>query len=76
LHRYGGQAFSFNGVDGYVDLGNNPSLDTPGSSTTEAWVNYETLTHSKYLIADFDASGTVSQGSLVSWTITSSGSRA
>jgi hypothetical protein len=59
-----GQAFSFNGVDGYVDLGHNPSLDIPGSITVEAWVNYQDLTHYKYLVADFDASGTVSQGSL------------
>jgi hypothetical protein len=59
-----GQAFGFNGVDGYVDLGNNPSLDIPGSLTTEAWVNYQTLPHFKYLLADFDPSGTISQGSL------------
>jgi hypothetical protein len=59
-----GQAFSFDGVDGYVDLGNNPSLDIPGDFTAEAWVNYQDLTHAKYLLADFDATGTVSQGSL------------
>jgi hypothetical protein len=59
-----GQAFSFNGVDSYVDLGNDPSLDIPGNLTVETWVNYQTLDHSKYLIANFDESGTVSQGSL------------
>lgn len=59
-----GQAFSFDGVDDYVDLGNPASLDIPGSLTVEAWVNYETLSQFKYLVADFDAIGGVSQGSL------------
>ncbi len=59
-----GQAFSFDGVDDYVDLGNPASLDIPGSLTVEAWVNYETLSQYKYLVADFNAGGHVSQGSL------------
>jgi Ca2+-binding RTX toxin-like protein len=59
-----GQAFSFDGVDDYVDLGNPASLDIPGSLTVEAWVSYETLSQYKYLVADFDVGGGVSQGSL------------
>ena len=58
-----GQAFSFDGIDDYVDLGNAASLDIPGSLTIEAWVNYTTLDSYKYLVADFTGGGT-SQGSI------------
>jgi len=34
-----GQAFSFNGVDSYVDIGNPPSLSISGAITVEAWIN-------------------------------------
>ena len=57
-----GQAFSFDGVDDYVDLGNNPSLNLPGDLTVGAWVNSQEAT--AYLISDFDVTGKVSQGSL------------
>jgi hypothetical protein len=59
-----GQAFSFDGSSGYVDLGNNASLNLPGSLTVSVWVNARSLTQAKYLFADFDPNGYVSQGSL------------
>jgi hypothetical protein len=62
-----GQAFSFDGVDDYIDLGSDPSLDIPGSVTVAAWINYQAYdngTGYKYLFADFDAGGTVSQGAI------------
>ncbi len=35
-----GQAFDFDGVDDYVDCGNDESLDITGAITIAAWVNY------------------------------------
>lgn len=60
-----GQAFGFDGVDDYVDLGNNSSLNIPGSLTISAWVLIQSFPPSQdYFTADFDFSGTISQGSL------------
>lgn len=41
------QAFSLNGVDAYVDAGNNPvdQFGNTGSFTISAWVNFNTLSH-------------------------------
>lgn len=61
---FNGQAFSFDGIDDYVDLGYGPSLDLPGNMTVAAWVNIESLSSYKYLVADFDIGGGYSQGSL------------
>jgi hypothetical protein len=60
----GDQAFSFNGSNALVDLGHDPSLDISGSLTVSAWVNVRSLNHYKYLFADFDSTGLLSQGSL------------
>jgi hypothetical protein len=60
----GDQAFSFNGSNGLVDLGQDPSLNISGSLTVSAWVNVQSLNHYKYLFADFDPTGHLSQGSL------------
>jgi autotransporter-associated beta strand protein len=60
----GDQAFSFNGSNGLVDLGHDPSLNVSGSLTVSAWVNVQSLNHPKYLFADFDPTGHLSQGSL------------
>ncbi len=36
-----GKALSFNGVDNYVDIGNNPNLKfSSGTFTIEAWINF------------------------------------
>jgi parallel beta-helix repeat protein len=60
-----GQGFSFDGVDDYIDLGKNPSLDLPGSETWSGWFNIQSLPRYKYLIADFAATnGNGSEGSL------------
>jgi hypothetical protein len=62
-----GQAFSFDGIDDYVDLGTDASLDVSGSITVATWVNYQAYQNSngyKYLFADFDAGGTISQGAI------------
>jgi hypothetical protein len=60
----GDQAFSFDGSNGSVDLGHDPSLNITGSLTVSAWVNVQSLNHPKYLFADFDSTGHLSQGSL------------
>ena len=60
----GDQAFSFNGSNGLIDVGHDPSLNISGSLTVSAWVNVQSLNHFKYLFADFDSSGHLSQGSL------------
>ena len=59
-----GQAFTFDGVNDYVNLGNDASLNTPGSMTIAAWIKFDLLNGGQYLIADFDVGGNVSQGSL------------
>jgi hypothetical protein len=60
----GDQAFSFNGSNALVDLGHDPSLNISGTLTVSAWVNVQSLDHPKYLFADFDPTGHLSQGSL------------
>ncbi len=59
-----GQAFRFDGVDDYIDLGNDASLNLTQSATFSTWVYIDERLTYKYLIADFDPSGTRSQGSL------------
>jgi hypothetical protein len=59
-----GQAFDFDGVGDYVDLGNDASINLPGSLSVSLWVNLDTLDHYKYLFADFNAAGNTSQGAL------------
>ncbi|HQR41018.1 MAG TPA: hypothetical protein PLX97_00010, partial [Gemmatales bacterium] len=59
-----GQAFQFDGLDDYVDLGTDPSFNVQGSLSVSVWVSMDTLDHYKYLLADFDPSGGYSQGSL------------
>lgn len=38
-----GQAFSFDGVDDYVEVPDNPSLNMTNAVTVEAWINLSTL---------------------------------
>lgn len=69
-----GQAFDFDGLviveDGdigildYVDLGNDASLNLPGSMSVSLWVRFDTIDHWKYLFADFAEDGWTSQGAL------------
>ena len=59
-----GQAFAFDGVDDFIDLGTNESLNLTQSVTFAAWVNTESVLTYKYLIADFDQGGTRSQAAL------------
>ncbi len=59
-----GSAFTFDGVNDHVNLGSGTSLNTPGSMTIAAWVKFDQLTGGQYLIADIDATGNLSQGSL------------
>lgn len=59
-----GQAFDFTGVGDYIDLGNDPSLDLPGSMSVALWVRLDSLDHAKYFFADFAANGNTTQGSL------------
>ena len=59
-----GRAFQFDGVNDYVNLGRDASLDKPGDMTIATWVRLDALTGGQYLIADFDAGGNISQGSL------------
>ncbi len=59
-----GQAFQFDGVESYVDLGSDASLNLTGDLTLAAWVNYDSLTSYKYLIADFHENGGTTQGSI------------
>src|SRR5262249_19759414 len=59
-----GQAFDFDGVGAYVDLGNDASLNLPGSMSVSLWVKFDSLDHYKYLFADFNQGGGVSQGAL------------
>lgn len=61
-------ALSFDGIDDYVDLGNDSSLDIPGSVTILAWVKYLGVVERSYsyFIADF-GEGWVSQLSLGIW---------
>lgn len=59
-----GQAFDFDGAGDYVDLGNDASLNLPGSMSVSLWVRLETLDHYKYLFADFNPGGGTSQGAL------------
>lgn len=62
-----GQAFDFDGVDDYISLGNDPSLELPGSMSVGMWLNYRPYSNGagyKYFYADFDVGGGVSQGSL------------
>jgi hypothetical protein len=60
----GDEAFSFNGSNDLVDLGHDPSLNISGNLTVSAWVDVQSLGHPKYLFADFDTTGHLSQGSL------------
>ena len=59
-----GQAFSFDGIGGYVDLGSGASLNRPGSLTWSVWVKSPVLTHYSYFISDFGSPVPASQGSL------------
>jgi len=52
-----GQAISFNGVDSYVDIADDPSLDLDTSLTIAAWVNLHDL-DTYYFIAHKGPSGT------------------
>ena len=60
-------ALSFDGINDYVDLGNDSSLDIPGSVTILAWVKFLGVVERSYsyFIADFGTGGWVSQLSLV-----------
>ncbi len=59
-----GRAFAFDGVDDYIDLGTNESLNLTQSVTFAAWVNTESVLTYKYLIADFEPGGSRSQAGL------------
>ena len=63
-----GQAFQFDGVDDYIDLGKDASLNIPGSFGATMWLNYQAYdngTGYKYFFGDFQSDdGFTSQGSL------------
>jgi len=77
--RIGAGAFQFDGVqDSTADrvvLGNSASLNVPGSMTFASWVWFDRLNGGQYLISDFNAGGSVSQGSLAQTTTGGSGIR-
>src|SRR5262249_57886283 len=52
----GDQAFSFNGSNGLIDVGHDPSLDLSNSLTVSAWANVHSLNHAKYLCSECHAS--------------------
>src|SRR5204863_3176751 len=65
-----GQAFSLDGVDDYVDLGNSATLDRAGSVTWTTWVNADTVINTvgsyvgRYILGDFNAGGNYTQASI------------
>ncbi len=62
LQRDARPGLFFDGVDDYIDLGNDASLNLTQSATFSTWVYIDERLTYKYLIADFDPSGTRSQG--------------
>jgi parallel beta-helix repeat protein len=59
-----GKAFSFDGVNDTVDLGDVASLDTPGNFTFAAWINQSSAGTIPLIVSDYDANGNTTQGSL------------
>jgi len=57
-------AYSFDGVDDFINLGNNESLDIPGSMTVTVSVRFSDLVKLQYILSDFDVAGWASQGGL------------
>ena len=59
-------ALRFDGINDYVNLGSNSSLNIPGSITIDAWVKIigDEIRWYNYFVADFDSTGWVSQLSL------------
>ena len=47
-----GKALRFDGVDDYVDCGNDASLDATGEITVEAWVKFASTANSYYAVLD------------------------
>jgi uncharacterized repeat protein (TIGR01451 family) len=64
-----GQAFSFDGVNGYVEIPNSPTLNTPTAITLDAWVKPSTIgTH--IIASKYDSSAT---GGGASWALLDNG---
>ncbi|MCD6229962.1 MAG: DUF2341 domain-containing protein, partial [Candidatus Diapherotrites archaeon] len=49
--KFGG-GLEFDGADDYIVAGNDGSLDAAGEITVEAWVKFEDLTNSYYVVVD------------------------
>ncbi|MEK6946486.1 MAG: LamG domain-containing protein [Nanoarchaeota archaeon] len=61
--KFNSFGLSFNGND-FVDYGKPSILNNNGNETVEMWVKFDSLAAEEYLYADFDAGGSISQGSI------------